>query len=139
MNKVLSENKAIVREFLSRLDRDIHAVDHFFSPGCQAFLPGNPLPTDREGFKQFVAMLYGAFPDLRHDVGRQIAEGDTVASILTARGTHLGDFQSIPSTGRQVVITDIMVTRIEGGKVTGLWAQFDALGLLDQLSGANTP
>ena len=30
--------------------------------------------TDREGFRQFVAMLYTAFPDLHHVVKEQIAE-----------------------------------------------------------------
>lgn len=139
MKNVLSENKAIVKAFLGQLDKDIAAVDGFLSPDCEAYLPGSPLPTDREGFKEFVAMLYRAFPDLHHEIAQQIAQGDRVASIVTARGTHQGNFQGISATGRQVIITDIIVTRIGEGKVTGLWAQFDALGLLHQLSGGSTP
>jgi len=139
MKNGLSENKAIVRDFLNRLDKNSAAIDDFFSADCQAYLPGSPLPTDREGFKRFVHMLYQAFPDLHHEIVQQVAEGDRVASIVTARGTHLGDFQGIPATEREVVITDIFVARIEDGKVTALWAQFDALGLLQQLGGSNAP
>lgn len=83
-----------------------------------------------EGFRQFVAMLYAAFPDLHHMVEEQIAENDKVASIINVYGSHKGDFQGIAPTGRQVKFEDFMITRIQGGKVVELWAQFDALKLL---------
>jgi len=126
------QNKAMVRNFLERLDKDISAIEEFFVPECTACLPGNP-PTDREGFRQFVAMLYSAFPDLHHEIEMQIAENDKVASIINVYGTHNGDFQGIPPTGRQVEFQDFMITRIQEGKFIELWAQFDALKLLQQL------
>ncbi len=128
-----SQNKAIMRSFLEELDKHLTAIDTFFSPTSLMHLPGNLQPTDREGFKHFVASLYTAFPDLHHKVEDQIAENDKVVSLVTARGTHQGDFQGVPPTGKQVVIADIIITRIEAGKAVELWAQFDALGLLQQL------
>jgi predicted ester cyclase len=95
--------------------------------------PGNPEPTDRQGFKDFVALLYAAFPDLQHKVEDQIAENDKVVSLVTVRGTHQGDFQGIAPTGKQVIITDMIITRLQGGQAVELWAQFDALGLLQHL------
>jgi predicted ester cyclase len=127
------ENKAFVRRFLMELDKDLSAVDEFFSPDCVAHLPGSPGPANREGFKQFVTLLYTAFPDLRHTLEDQIAEGDKVVSRVTARGSHQGPFQGVGQTGRQVMINDIMITCIKAGRVIELWAQFDALGLLQQL------
>ena len=128
------QNKAVVRSFLEALDKDISAIEEYFIVDCPAHLPGNPEPTDREGFQQFVGMLYTAFPDLHHEVMEQVAEGDQVISILTAYGTHNGDFMGmIPPTGRPVAFEDIMVTRFGGGKVVELRAQFDALKLLQQL------
>jgi len=126
-------NKAIVRIFLERLDKDLSVIDDFFIADGLANLPGNSDPTNREGFRQFVAMLYAAFPDLHHTVENQIAENDMVASLVNVRGTHLGDFLGIASTGKQVVFKDFIMTRIQGGKVVELWAQFDALSLLQQL------
>ncbi len=127
------QNKAIIRIFLGKLDENRSAIEEFFIPGCPAHLPGISTPTDREGFRQFVAMLYTAFPDLHHVVKEQIAEDEKVASIINVHGTHKGDFQGIAPTGRHVMFEDFMITRIRGGKIVELWAQFDALKLLQQL------
>ena len=129
----IDPNKGFMSSFFEELDKHSTAVDTFFSPNCLAHLPGNPEPTDRKGFKEFVALLYTAFPDLHHKVEDQIAENDKVVGLVTARGTHQGDFQGIPPTGKEVKITDIIITRIQTGKAVELWAQFDALGLLQQL------
>jgi predicted ester cyclase len=129
----MDQNKNLMRSFLEELDKNLTAIDRFLSPNCLAHLPGNPEPTDREGFKQFVTLLYTAFPDLQHKVEDQIAENDKVVSRVTACGTHQGDFQGIVPTGKQVTIADIIITRIQTGKAVELWAQFDALGLLQQL------
>jgi predicted ester cyclase len=134
----IEQNKDVMHGFLEELDKDRTAIDTFFSPSCLAQLPGNPEPTNREGFKHFVALLYTAFPDLHHKVEEQIAENDKVVSLVTARGTHRGDFQGIAPTGKRVIITDIIITRLQGGKAVELWAQFDALGLLQQI-GAYQP
>lgn len=127
------QNKAIMRMFLEKLDKDISAIDEFFIPDCIAYLPGFPDPTNREGFRQFVAMLYAAFPDLHHMMEDQIAEDDKVVNHVNVYGTHLGDFQGIPPTGKQVEFKDFFITHIQEGKVIKLWAQFDALSLLQQL------
>jgi predicted ester cyclase len=128
------QNKELMRGFLEKLDKDISAIEEFFIPDCMAHLPGNPDPTDREGFRQFVAMLYTAFPDLCHTVVDQIAEDDKVATVISVKGTHEGDFLGmVPPTGQQVMFADFMITRLEGGKVAELWAQLDALMLLQQL------
>ena len=127
------QNKGTIRSFLVKLDENISAIEEYFIPDCTAHLPGIPGTTDREGFRQFVAMLYAAFPDLHHVVKEQIAENDKVASIINVYGTHKGDFQGIAPTGKQVMFEDFMITRIQRGKVVELWAQFDALKLLQQI------
>ncbi|MCG6534413.1 MAG: ester cyclase [Syntrophales bacterium LBB04] len=127
------KNKALMRLFLEKLDKDISAIEEYFIPDCVAHLPGIPDPTNREGFRQFVAMLYAAFPDLHLSMEDQIAESDKVANHVNVYGTHRGDFQGIPPTGKQVEFKDFFITRIQGDKVVELWAQFDALSLLQQL------
>lgn len=67
-----SENKVIVENFSKALDEDIGSVDEFFSPDFQAHLPGSNIPVNREGFKEFVGMLYATFPDLHHEIEHQI-------------------------------------------------------------------
>jgi predicted ester cyclase len=127
------QNKAIIRSFLDKLDKDITAIEEFFTADCTAHLPGFPEPTNREGFRQFAMMLYTAFRDLRHVIKEQIAENDKVASIINVSGTHQGYLMGIAPTGKKVAFEDIMITRIQEGKIGELWAQFDALKLLQQL------
>jgi len=132
------ENKAVARRAydafnqglrtgnLAALDEVIAAnmVDHNPAPGQGPGL---------EGAKQVFTQFFAAFPDLQFTVEDMIAEGDKVASRITARGTHKGDFQGIPATGKQVMQTGIDILRIAGGKVVERWGQFDDLGMLQQL------
>lgn len=129
----IEENEAIVRSFIEGLRDDLTAIDELCAFGFSAHLPGFPGPVDREAFKKFAATFYEALPDLHHTVEAQIAENDMVASRVTVRGTHQGIFQGIPPTGKRVEITDIIIMRLENGKAAELWAQFDVLGLLQQL------
>jgi steroid delta-isomerase-like uncharacterized protein len=128
------ETKDAVRQFIAQLDM-IHlpAVDNFFHADCKFFLPGSHEAVGCDQFKSFVGMLYAAFPDLRHAIVEQIGENDTAVTLLTVRGTHLGSFLGIPSTGKEIVFTDIIVTRFREGKIVQLGAQFDALSLFAQL------
>jgi predicted ester cyclase len=62
-----------------------------------------------------------------------IAEGDRVAARLRFRGTHLGELDGIAPTGRRVDCTGIVISRMEGGKIAEDWANFDDLGMMQQL------
>jgi predicted ester cyclase len=125
-------NKTIVREFIEGLGADLAGIDAVCDPGLVAHLPGNPAPTGRDGFKRFAALLYSAFPDLRHAVEDQIAEGDNVVSRVTVRGTQMGPLLFLPPTNKAVNFTDIIIVRLNKGRVVELWAQFDVLTLLPQ-------
>ncbi|UCD58853.1 MAG: ester cyclase [Candidatus Hydrogenedentota bacterium] len=129
----IEENKAIVRSFIEGLRHDLAAIDELCTLNFTAHLPGFPGPADRDTFKNFASMFYNALPDLQHTVEAQIAENNMVVSRVTVRGTHQGPFQGIRPTGKQVEITDIIIMRLENGRAVELWAQFDVLGLLQQL------
>ena len=85
------------------------------------------------GVKQFYATLHAAFPDINFAIEDQIAEGDRVVTRWRASATHMGEFQGIPPTGKQVSITGIDIDRIVNGKVVECWPNADELGLLKQL------
>ena len=84
----------------------------------------------REGYKRFYATLREAFPDFRVTVEDQIAEGDKVVTRWTARGTHQGEFQGMPPTGKHGAITGITIDRIANGKVVECWTNADDLGMM---------
>jgi predicted ester cyclase len=47
--------------------------------------------------------------------------------------THLGIFQGIPPTGKQITVSGINIYHAVDGKVTAEWEQTDSLGMLMQL------
>ncbi len=85
------------------------------------------------GARQYVAMLRGAFPDFNITIEDQVANGDRVVTRWTAEGTHLGEFQGIPPTGRHGTFTGIDIDRVVDGKVAECWTNTDDLGLMQQL------
>ena len=52
---------------------------------------------------------------------------------ITMRGSHQGEFQGIPATGKPVTVTFSNIMRFEGGKIAELWGYLDAVGLMQQL------
>jgi len=86
-----------------------------------------------EGIKQFVTVYRQAFPDVGFNIEDQIAEDDKVVMHYTITGTHKGEFQGIAATGRTIKITGIAIHRIADGKIVEIWANWDALSLMQQL------
>jgi predicted ester cyclase len=88
-------------------------------------------------------MLIGAFragfPDMHVTFQDQIAEGNQVTNRLTMRGTHQGNFQGIPPTGKAVTITGINVMRVEQDKIAEIWGALDVMGLMQQIGAVPSP
>ena len=49
------------------------------------------------------------------------------------RGTHRGDFQGMPASGKQMAVEVIDILRLENGKVVERWGLGDQLGMMQQL------
>jgi steroid delta-isomerase-like uncharacterized protein len=75
-----------------------------------------------------------AFPDLRMQVERLIAEGDFVTALWTFRATHThGGYAGLPATGTPIEMRGITIWRIVDGKIREEWSCFDELGAYTQL------
>jgi len=130
------ENKDIVRrQWYQELwdNWNVNEADELFTADYQLHLPGIPTAMNREGTKQVVKMFSASFPDLRHTVDEIIGEGNTVAARWTVRGTHRGEFQGIPASGRSVRLSGTTVHHLAGGKIVETWLTFDNQELLQQL------
>jgi steroid delta-isomerase-like uncharacterized protein len=128
------DNKAIVVRWIEAYnDRDEQAEADVRTSDYVAHAPGLPGPLDSDGWTQFIATFSGAFPDIRLTVEDMIAEGDMVATRVSFKGTHTGEFQGIPPTNKQVTFSEITFDRIVDGKVAEHWLELDQLGLLRQL------
>lgn len=127
------ENKAALERAIGRWNEgdlpgylelyDADAVLH----GYQGVEPG------LEGIRRFYEAFWAAFPGSRIALEEVVSEGDEVAAHFTLRATHEGEFNGIPPTGKQVVVTGITILRFADGKCVERWNQADFLGLLQQL------
>ena len=133
------ENKAIDRRFTEEVwnQGNLAVVDELMSADYDGHDPA--MPAGSEGLKQFVLMYRSAFPDVHLTIEDQIAEGDTVVSRWTARGTHKGELMGIPPTGKQVTVTGMNIERIANGKFVEGWSNYDTLGMLQQLGVVPAP
>jgi steroid delta-isomerase-like uncharacterized protein len=130
------ENKALVRRELEKIFSKVNldAADEVYAPDYVGHDPTEPEAIrGLEGVRQYAAAFRSAFPDLQATVEDQVAEGDTVATRFTARGTHQGELEGIGPTGNRVEVPGIVISRIEGGKIAEDWTNYDALGLMQQL------
>jgi len=91
------------------------------------------------GYKEAVATIRSAFPDLHLSLEDILCEGDKVALHYTIQGTHRGQFLGIPPAGKPFSVTGMINARIAEGKVVERWANVDILGLMKQLGVVTSP
>ena len=131
----IEQNKAVVRRLYQALADGPQAMEavraEVFAPNAVSHFSGQTL--DYAAHAQFDAMVAAAFPDRRYTVEDLLAEGDKVVVRFTTGGTHLGEFQGIPPTGKSGFVTGITICRVESGKIVEQWVEFDQLGLLQEL------
>jgi predicted ester cyclase len=128
------QNKAIVLQFYKAFDdRQMDQALELLAQNFVAHLAGIPEPLDGEGFKQFGMSFYLAFSQGQHVFDEVIVSGDRVVTCGTFTATHLGEFQGLPPTGKQISLSIMHIDRIENEKIVEHWGQGDALGLMQQL------
>ena len=101
-------------------------VDHNTMPGQ---------PTGKAGAAMHVEVLRGIFSELKITVDDIICEGNRVVARYSSTGRNTGSFMGIPPTNKIVTSTGISIWRIRDGLVAEMWAEWDALGTLQQLGG----
>jgi steroid delta-isomerase-like uncharacterized protein len=88
----------------------------------------------RETWQQGFEMMKRAFPDLEAHVDDVVAAEDRVAVRVSFRGTHTGEFQGIPATGRTIHYVSHEFYRVDDGLIVKEWICSDLASLFRQLS-----
>jgi predicted ester cyclase len=131
-----TDNMQIVRRFIDRYQTagDKVVLRETISP---RLVNRTPMQDDPPGGVEEVEgifdMFHAAFAEFAVEVHRQFAEGDAVMTYKTFTGTHTGEFQGIPPTGRAVRFDVMDIVRLEDGQIVEHWGVVDQVGLLRQL------
>jgi steroid delta-isomerase-like uncharacterized protein len=127
-------NKLIAcRFFQEAWGGHVAVVDEIFAPDYLHTATSGNTGHGREHVKRNISTWRNYFPDFTFTIEEMIAEGDKVVTRWTARGTHRGEYQGIPPTGKQVVVTGVEIQIIVSGKIVEGWRKWDRLDLLQQL------
>jgi len=121
--------RRVIEEGFGRGNLD--ALDDCFPPTYEEHQYGHP--STLAGFKQVIASLRRAIPDLRHTIDEMIASDDKVWARMTARGTHQGPLMGFAATGKTFTIAVLDICRFENGKIVEHWGVPDRFALLQQL------
>jgi steroid delta-isomerase-like uncharacterized protein len=133
-----AENKRLAREAIRIWTTgDLDAADDIYAPNYvnhQHHNPGDPQDLHGvEAMKSFAAEFRRAFPDFHDSIDIQVAEDDLEVTRFTSTGTHRGTFMGVEPTNKELVWTGISIDRITGGKIVESWANWDMMGMMQQL------
>jgi predicted ester cyclase len=92
------------------------------------------LPTNKEGFKQFIYLLWKGFPDIRIIFEDLIIEENKVAGRYYLAGIHKGEFLGLQPTDKQFKVNGMTVFAFRDVKVIERWNLVDMMSLREQLS-----
>jgi predicted ester cyclase len=139
---LIAGNKAVIQRFKDAMGtKEEDAVMREIAPTIKRVRVGmenlNVNARD-QGFPSAGPGLRNAFPDRNDPIEDMIAEGDRVAMKYRSRGTHAGNFNGIPPTGKTYDIQNFALFRLADGKITEAWFMTDEAGLLIAL-GAKLP
>jgi len=128
------QNKAIVLQFYKAFDdRKMQQALELLGPNFIAHMAGMPKPLDGEGFKQFGMSFYLAFSQGQQVFDEVVVADNKVVTCGTFTAKHLGEFQGLPPTDKQISLAIMHIDRVENGKIAEHWGHGDALGLMQQL------
>jgi len=135
-DKLLEENKALVRKFYEALSDTnwslaktlVHKdYKHYFVKDTGfASISWN-------GFEQGYKASHNAFPYWKLTPFKIIAEGDFVSVLLNAEGTHLGNFAGIAATNVKARAPIMLLHEIKEGKLVADWEIMNTALFLKQL------
>jgi steroid delta-isomerase-like uncharacterized protein len=136
MGTTEEQNKQVVRQFFELLDReDTESMEQLLvsNTNYSFHIGGMPSPVDWNEHKRLLIGVNNAFPDLHHEIVDLVAERDKVAVRLNVTGTHKGEFQGIPPTGKKLSLDEMGFITIIDGKITEGWISADTMRLMQQI------
>ena len=129
-------NAALVRESVDALSAgDTARLLAVVAPDIVIHYAELPEPLHgRETWRHGFELMKRAFPDLHARMDDIVAAGDKVALRLTLSGTHRGEFQGIPATGRTIGYVSHEFYRVADGLIAEEWICSDTASLFRQLT-----
>lgn len=136
MAQSTSEIERLVNDYLDVWnDGDYAKMSDVLAESIAVYDPGAPEGEvhGHGGLEALLRELRTAFPDFRVAIDDMLAGDETIMAEWTFTGTHEGEFNGVPPTGRKVELTGMDTMRISDGKVHEHRIYYDRQELFEQL------
>lgn len=121
-------NKALIRRIFDEAfnQKNLAIIDEIFSPAFVDLSTPDQLQGPA-GVKYYFTTIHTGFPDMQVSIEDLIAEGNKVAVRTIWQGSHTGEYESIPPTGKQVMRSMIQIFTVENGQIQEEWNEGTSL------------
>jgi predicted ester cyclase len=128
----VNDNKLLIRKYIEEVINtgNVDKMEEYVSEDYTEIFEGKRYPMGVDGAKEHILGVRQTYPDLTLTVERQIAEGEYVATSITARGTHRGVWLGIQPTGKVVTYTGVNIDRVVDGRIVEHGGAANLLGPL---------
>jgi predicted ester cyclase len=112
-------NKRVVRRLIEEVVNtgDVTPLPELVSADCVETDGKVRVVSGVTGMAEHVRAVRAIYAGLTLAIERQVAEGEWVATVITARGTHAQEWLGMAPTGKELVFTGVNVDRVVGGKI----------------------
>lgn len=136
----MSDPASIAREYLESFNQRNWAKMRSLLADSYSYTGGDGRRMDGPDAGIAVAQMFsGAMSDAKITIRTVHVAGDTAAVEFIGTGTHDGDFQGIPASGRKVTMPVITVLDVKDGKIVAEREYMDAAHLLQQIGAMPAP
>ncbi len=94
----------------------------------------NGVPIGVENFKEGLRSFFLSFPDIKVSVEDIMIVDDRVLTRVVYRATHLGIYENIPATNKEICVGALELFLVIGGKIVQHWHEMDHLAILNQIN-----
>jgi steroid delta-isomerase-like uncharacterized protein len=137
-----ADNKEIARRFMEECwsQGNTEIIGELVSDNCRFHDSVFPsLAPGVASIKQHIITCRSGFPDLKFTIDDTIAERNEVVLHWTAHGTHKGQFLDMAPTNKTATVSGTSIFRIDNGKMTEQWVDWNLMSLMGQLGLASAP
>jgi len=134
LRKELRRGADLVKKFYEVWnERRFDVLKDLLTPDCLLHFADRSHPMLSEKSRKVQQDWVKSFPDLKFTILDIVEEGDLVAVRLTFEGTQRGEFEGVPATNRRIRVTEMLFAKVQDGKISELWEDYDRLGMMKQL------
>ena len=129
-----ADDEAVVRRFYEEMNngRKLELAPELFTVDHQMHDPQVPTPVGPDGMAATVRVYQDGVQG-HWQIEDIFSTDDKVVVRWTGSGTHVGEVNGVPATGKSVRVDAITIHRMAEGKIAETWEVWDTLGFLQQI------